>query len=73
MDRRQVNLKIYSFEIMKKTTKKKTEGEESVPVSETNAEKTLRFTRQCRHFIEYIGYDWNTDTEWDNFKKTNLT
>ena len=32
--------------------------------NETEAEKSARFTRNCRHFIDYINHDWETDKVW---------
>ena len=40
--------------------------------NETEAEKQKRFTRNCRDFIDYINYDWETDSEWTTFEQANM-
>ena len=39
---------------------------------ETDVEKYLRFSRNCRHFIDYINYDWESDKAWIQFQKDNM-
>ena len=42
------------------------ESDETRP-PETEEEKYLRFSRSCRHFIDYINYDWEKDERWKQF------
>ena len=32
----------------------------------------MRFRRNCRHFIGYINFNWETDVQWKEFKDTNM-
>ena len=41
-------------------------------MEETEAEKQLRFERNCRDFIDYINYDWEADEQWNTFEKANM-
>ena len=44
--------------------------EDALP--ETEAERQLRFSRNCRHFIDYINHDWDSDKQWLEFKDKNM-
>jgi len=39
---------------------------------ETEGERAQLFQRNCRHFIDYITYDWEADQKWVEFKATNM-
>jgi len=41
-------------------------------IEENSLDKTNRFKRNCRYFIDYINYDWESDKEWSNFHETNM-
>lgn len=38
----------------------------------TAQDKAIKFKRDCRQFIDYINYDWDSDQNWATFKTDNM-
>lgn len=57
---------------MEKKENPPTTGATASPPAESEAERQLRFSRNCRHFIDYINHNWEVDTEWNAFKDKNM-
>ena len=53
-------------------SEKNPEASEEGTNQESPEERSLRFRRNCRHFIGYINFNWDTDLEWQDFKKVNM-